>query len=204
MNPQVPCFMEDVVHIPMFPLSILPLPGEWVPLHIFEPRYRQLLEDASAKDVSFGIYLSHHMNLARIGSLVRLESILKQYPGGESDIIVRCQDTFDTEKLQRTFDTDKLYPGGYVRYHHVDAARRPSTILYDIFMLYMQRRNITRQIAPFSIYHIAQELSLDLRDRYKFLQLPESRQEMFLQNRIHYQEQLLEEEEKSKDLYHLN
>jgi hypothetical protein len=68
----------------------------------------------------------------------------------------------------------------------------------------MQRRNITRQVAPFSIYHIAQELSLDLRDRYKFLQLPESRQETFLQNRIRYQEQLLEEEEKSKDFYHLN
>ncbi|MCD9018527.1 LON peptidase substrate-binding domain-containing protein [Parachryseolinea silvisoli] len=196
--------MEDVIHIPMFPLSILPLPGEWVPLHIFEPRYRQLLEDASAEDVSFGIYLSHHMNLARIGSLVRLESVLKQYPGGESDIIVRCLDTFETDKLQRTFDSNKLYPGGYVRYHHIDTARQPSTILYDLFTLYMQRRNITRQVAPFSIYHIAQELSLDLRDRYKFLQLAESRQETFLQNRIRYQEQLLEEEEKSKDFYHLN
>jgi len=196
--------MEDVIHIPMFPLSILPLPGEWVPLHIFEPRYRQLLEDASAEDVTFGIYLSHHMNLAKIGSLVRLESVLKQYPGGESDIIVRCLDTFETDKLQRTFDKSKLYPGGYVRYHHIDAARRPSAILYDLFTVYMQRRNITRQTAPFSIYHIAQELSLDLRDRYKFLQLAESRQETFLQNRIRYQEQLLEEEEKSKDFYHLN
>jgi hypothetical protein len=196
--------MEDVIHIPMFPLSILPLPGEWVPLHIFEPRYRQLLEDASVEDVTFGIYLSHHMNLAKIGSLVRLESVLKQYPGGESDIIIRCLDTFQTDKLQRTFDKSKLYPGGYVRYHHIDAARRPSTILYDLFTVYMQRRNITRQTAPFSIYHIAQELSLDLRDRYKFLQLAESRQETFLQNRIRYQEQLLEEEEKSKDFYHLN
>ena len=37
--------MQEVKKIPIFPLSILPLPKEIVPLHIFEPRYRQLLQD---------------------------------------------------------------------------------------------------------------------------------------------------------------
>jgi len=62
----------DTVKIPMFPLSIFPLPGELVPLHIFEPRYRQLLQDAESRDISFGIYLNHLANTDKLGSLVKL------------------------------------------------------------------------------------------------------------------------------------
>ena len=80
--------MADVIHIPMFPLGILPLPGELVPLHIFEPRYKQLLHDAETDDISFGIYFSHEVNAEKIGSLMKLETIIKRYPAGEADIIV--------------------------------------------------------------------------------------------------------------------
>jgi Lon protease-like protein len=50
--------MDQFTTIPMFPLAILPLPGELVPLHIFEPRYKQLLQDAENSDISFGIFLT--------------------------------------------------------------------------------------------------------------------------------------------------
>ncbi len=76
--------------IPMFPLSIFPLPGEMIPLHIFEPRYRQLLEDAEVKDIAFGIYYNQASNTEKLGSLVKLESVIKRYQTGESDIIVKC------------------------------------------------------------------------------------------------------------------
>jgi Lon protease-like protein len=69
--------MNDVVKIPMFPLSIFSLPGEIIPLHIFEPRYRQLLEDAEANDMAFGIYFNHVSNSEKLGSLVKLESVIK-------------------------------------------------------------------------------------------------------------------------------
>src|SRR3954463_123054 len=111
--------MADNVRIPMFPLSIFPLPAELVPLHIFEPRYRQLLIDAEERDMTFGIYFNHTMNAEKLGSLVKLESIIKRYDGGESDIIVKCQDLFRMETLFRTFK-DKLYPGGEVDCLHVD------------------------------------------------------------------------------------
>ncbi|HEU5291530.1 MAG TPA: LON peptidase substrate-binding domain-containing protein, partial [Cyclobacteriaceae bacterium] len=96
--------------IPMFPLSLLPLPGELVPLHIFEPRYRQLLQDAEADDISFGIFFTNTINLEKIGSLMKLESVIKRYPTGEADIVVKCIDTFTMDKLYRTFKS-KLYPG---------------------------------------------------------------------------------------------
>jgi len=62
--------MAEFLKIPMFPLSIFPMPGEMVPLHIFEPRYKQLLHDAETKDISFGIYFNHVSNVEKIGSLV--------------------------------------------------------------------------------------------------------------------------------------
>jgi uncharacterized protein len=195
--------MDETVHIPMFPLAILPLPGELVPLHIFEPRYRQLLQDAETNDITFGIYFSHEINQVRLGSLMRLESIIKRYPGGESDIIVKCEDVFVMDKLALTYKT-KMYPGGDVRFHQVDVNKVPSVTLYELFLEYLKSRNINQYSTPFSIYQIACELNLDLVDRYKFLRSTDDRHDQFLLNRIRYQLHLLSSEARSKDVYHLN
>ncbi|AYB32128.1 LON peptidase substrate-binding domain-containing protein [Chryseolinea soli] len=195
--------MSEVAHIPVFPLSILPLPGELVPLHIFEPRYRQLLHDAEVNDVSFGIYFSHESNEQKIGSLMKLESIIKRYPGGETDIIVRCEDIFSLDMLLRTYKT-KLYPGGHVRFWNVEVNAFPDHELYDLFLHYLKLRNITQHFNVFNLFQVANELNLDLGDRYKFLTTPEDRREAFLLNRMKFQVHILEQEERSKDNFHLN
>jgi hypothetical protein len=195
--------MSEVAHIPVFPLSILPLPGELVPLHIFEPRYRQLLHDAEVNDVSFGIYFSHETNEQKIGSLMKLESIIKRYPGGETDIIVRCEDIFSLDTLLRTYKT-KLYPGGHVRFWNVEVNAFPDHELYDLFLHYLKLRNITQHFNVFNLFQVANELNLDLGDRYKFLTTPEDRREAFLLNRMKFQVHILEQEQRSKDNFHLN
>jgi hypothetical protein len=187
----------------MFPLSILPLPGELVPLHIFEPRYRQLLQEAEASDISFGIFFNHVINSEKIGSLVKLESVIKRYPSGESDIIVKCNDIFTMDTLYRTFKS-KLYPGGDVNFWNVDLHELASLKLEELFLEYLAKRNITRQQAIFSTYAMAQELNLELNDRYTFLLGDEQKREAFLLQRIKYQMHILQHEEKSKDVFHLN
>ncbi len=195
--------MSDVVHIPMFPLALLPLPGELVPLHIFEPRYRQLLQDAEINDIQFGIYFSHETNEQKIGALVKLESVIKRYPGGEADIIVKCEDIFNLNLLLRTFRS-KQYPGGDVRFWHIEQNIFPGHDLYDLFLAYLKLRNISRHLTVFNLYQIANELSLDLSDRYKFLTSTEDKRELFILNRIKFQMHILQQEEKSKDNYYLN
>jgi hypothetical protein len=187
----------------MFPLAILPLPDELVPLHIFEPRYKQLLNDAETLDIRFGIYCSHVINEEKIGSLVRLERIIKRYAGGECDIIVKCEDVFHLHMLLRTFK-DKMYPGGDVQRWHVEAQKFPGAELYEIFLEYLNLRNIKSTGAVYTIYQVAHELMLDVHDRYKFLFQSEPKKETFLLNRVRYQIDLLKREDKSKDLYHLN
>lgn len=195
--------MSDVVHIPMFPLSILPLPGELVPLHIFEPRYRQLLQDAEINDISFGIYFNHESNEQKIGSLMKLESVIKRYPGGEADIIVKCLDIFNMNVLLRTYRS-KMYPGGDVRFWNVEKNTFPGPELFELFLTYLKQRNINRHQTVFNIFEIANELSLDITDRYKLLTAVEDKREPFILNRVRFQMHILEREEKSKDSYHLN
>lgn len=195
--------MADHVRIPMFPLTIFPLPGELVPLHIFEPRYRQLLVDAEERDISFGIYFNHTINTEKLGSLVKLESVIKRYDGGESDIIVKCLDLFRMETLFRTYK-DKLYPGGEVEYWHTDLQKPITTKLHAEFEEFMRILKITKIPSPCSIFHVANELSLDLEDKIKFVSAEDDKRENFLSTRLKFQKHLLSQAEKSKDVFHLN
>lgn len=194
--------MPEPVNIPMFPLTLLPVPGELVPLHIFEPRYRQLLSDCETSDICFGIFCNHDLNKEKVGSLMKLESVIKRYPTGESDIIVRCVDVFSMHKLYRNFPS-KMYPGGDVVLKKVDAAEIPSIELYELFIIYQQRRNL-KNFGTSTIYQIAQELSLDLFERYKFLTASPDKQQALLINQLKFQMHVLLQEEKSKDVFHLN
>jgi uncharacterized protein len=189
--------------IPMFPLTILPLPGELVPLHIFEPRYRELLLDAETDDIKFGIHFNHAINIERVGSLMKLESVIKKYPGGESDIIVKCHDVFTMDKMFRSYKS-KQYPAGDVNFWSTSIHDPISSKLDDFFRDYLSRRNIIRQQSSFNPYSIAVELNLDVNDRYDFLLTDGNSRESFLIQRIRYQLHLLDQEERSRDVFHLN
>lgn len=189
--------------IPMFPLTILPLPGELVPLHIFEPRYRELLADAEADDIKFGIYFNHAINTERIGSLMKLESIIRKHETGESDIIVKCYDAFTMDKMYRSYRS-KQYPAGDVSLWRTNQHEPIGSKLEDFFKEYLLKRNIVRPESFFNAYSVALELNLDINDRYDFMLTDAKSREAFLIQRIRYQLHLLNQEERSKDVFHLN
>ena len=195
--------MAETLLIPMFPLSMLPLPGELVPLHVFEPRYKQLLVDVETNDVSFGIFCTHECNREKLGALMKLESVIKRYPEGESDIILRCIDIFSMEKLLRTYKS-KLYPGGEIRNWKMNPDAMPGVELYELFLIYQGKRNINRHFTAFTLYQVATELNLDLSDRYKFITQSTDKKEGFLINQIKFQLHVIRQEESSKDVFHLN
>ncbi|HMV09208.1 MAG TPA: hypothetical protein PKL56_20010 [Cyclobacteriaceae bacterium] len=189
--------------IPMFPLTILPLPGELVPLHIFEPRYRELLDDAEAEDIKFGIYFNHAINTQRVGSLMKLERIIKKYETGESDIIVKCYDAFTMDKMYRSYRS-KQYSAGDVNFWKTNQHEPISEKLDALFREYLLKRNIVRPESFFNAYAVAIELNLDVNDRYDFMLTEGKAQESFLIQRIRYQLHLFAQEERSKDVFHLN
>jgi len=194
--------MSELIKIPMFPLSIFPLPGELVPLHIFEPRYKQLLQEAETKDIGFGIYFNHPLNDHKFGSWVKLESVIKRYAGGESDIIVKCLDLFTMSTLSRTF-RDKLYPGGDV--HMMEVRFEPLTqiALLEKYNAFAQFMNIKSTALP-NAWQVANDLNLDFASRLKLVSLDEAKRLTYLISQLSYQLELQQHAEKSKDVFHLN
>lgn len=195
--------MPQSVLMPMFPLALLPLPGELVPLHIFEPRYREMLKEAEALDISFGIYFSHEINKEKLGSLMKLESILKKYPGGESDIVVKCVDIFSLDTLYRTF-RNKPYPGGDIFQWNIEMEALPGYELSELFYQYRTLRNSNQRLTHYTLFQIANEASLDFSDRYKFLNSTADKRQQILINRLKYLIHALKLELKSRDIFHLN
>lgn len=194
---------SQVKRIPLFPLNILPLPGELTPLHIFEPRYRQLLFDAESKDISFGIYYNHPGNEKKYGALVKLESVIKRYQSGESDIIVKCLDVFNLQSMTKTF-RDKMYPGGEVIPWNADLQKPVDPDLLLEFVEYMALLKMYHHPSSCSVYHIANELNLEIREKLRFLDTPTDKQEKFLLSSLFYQKKIFTAVENSKDVFHLN
>ena len=78
--------MNDRQTVPLFPLGLVQFPGALTPLHIFEQRYRQMLDDVQDGDKTFGIVYRQANGLAEVGSLVHV-AIARQLPDGRSNIL---------------------------------------------------------------------------------------------------------------------
>jgi Lon protease-like protein len=75
--------------LPAFPLSIVLLPGEIVPLHIFEPRYRELTSRCEERDEPFAIALEDGSGRRTVACTARIVEVTQRYADGRFDILVR-------------------------------------------------------------------------------------------------------------------
>jgi Lon protease-like protein len=73
--------------IPLFPLNVVLLPGAELPLHIFEPRYREMVKNCLEEKSEFGMLLSLPKGLARVGCTAEILEVTKRYPDGRMDIL---------------------------------------------------------------------------------------------------------------------
>ncbi|QSE95988.1 LON peptidase substrate-binding domain-containing protein [Fulvivirga lutea] len=195
--------MSEERIIPIFPLNILPLPTELIPLHIFEPRYRQLLQDMESEDIEFGILYAAPINADRVGALVKLESILKRYSTGESDIVVKCNGTFILDKYYKHFK-DKQYAGGRIITIDAPSSDYASDELKNAYREYQEVAESSYDSAV-TIHDIANSLNLENSDRLKYLRLiAKEKKERFLKERLRFDKYILEQERKYKNSFTLN
>ncbi|MEP7106336.1 MAG: LON peptidase substrate-binding domain-containing protein [Ferruginibacter sp.] len=101
--------------IPIFPLAIVVYPGEELNLHIFEPRYKQLIIDNKEGKKPFGIPAVINNKVSEMGTLMELVEITKVYDNGEMDIRTRGIKVFRILELVKSIP-DKLYSGAIVNY----------------------------------------------------------------------------------------
>ncbi len=91
--------------LPIFPLDLVLLPGIPLPLHIFEPRYKEMIAECLAQKKPFGIVRASSEGVADIGCTAEIVSVTKQYDDGRMDILTRGVDRFEVLQVngERSF-----------------------------------------------------------------------------------------------------
>ena len=87
--------------IPLFPLNMVVLPFEKVPLHIFEPRYKKMISESIKNNSPFGIVLNNNGSVDSVGCTLNVTKVIKHYEGGEYDLIAtgkKCFQIIDKSK----------------------------------------------------------------------------------------------------------
>jgi Lon protease-like protein len=99
--------------LPLFPLDIVVYPGQELNLHVFEPRYKQLIAECAAAGKTFGIPTLNRDTLNEFGTEVEILEVTKIYEGGEMDIKTRGVKIFRILEVLKQVP-DKLYPAAVV------------------------------------------------------------------------------------------
>jgi Lon protease-like protein len=97
---------------PLFPLGLVALPHELVPLHIFEPRYRTMVEECLEREKEFGIVWAGDEGLRPVGCAVEIAEVLERMDDGRMNILTRGTRPFRVVEHQ----DDLPYPAGTIEF----------------------------------------------------------------------------------------
>ena len=91
--------MKDVTIIPIFPLKLVLIPETTLALHIFEPKYKEMIKYCIDEQLEFGIINSDGNEIEKVGCTARLSEVVKTYEDGRMDILTRGHQRFKVNDL---------------------------------------------------------------------------------------------------------
>lgn len=163
--------------IPIFPLDIVVYPGEALNLHIFEPRYKQLIKECIEEEKRFGIPCVIDKKVQEYGTSIEVTELVKEYETGEMDIRVKGKDVFRVLEVVKELP-EKLYSGAIVSYPHNTTEQQDSQIAELILkevkrfyeLLNVEDKFPAEQLDVIS-YRIAHFIGMSMQQEYEMLQL---------------------------------
>ena len=167
--------------IPIFPLNVVVYPGEELNLHIFEPRYKQLITECSEQKKAFGIPTVINSKLQDHGTLVQIIEMCKVYDNGEMDIKTVGLQVFRILELIKEVP-DKLYSGAIVTYPDNLEEGKPALMqkvmagIHDLHRLLKVNKEYKKTDEQIKTYDIAHHVGLSLQQEYELLGLFDERQ----------------------------
>ncbi|MFY7899454.1 MAG: LON peptidase substrate-binding domain-containing protein [Chitinophagaceae bacterium] len=162
--------------IPIFPLGIVVFPGEVLHLHIFEPRYIQLIHQSIAESKPFGIPTVINNAMTDKGTLVQVTEIAKEYDNGKMDIKVKGNQVFTILEVMKTLP-DKLYSGAIVHYPDNSFDASPSLLqkvleqVRQLHRLLNIQKDFKKPDQTLLSYDIAHHAGLSVSEEYEVLNL---------------------------------
>jgi len=119
--------------LPLFPLQLVVFPRTQLPLHIFEERYKEMINEAIAEKTEFGVVLAKNDGIVNAGCTVLVDKVLTTYPDGRLDIVTRGARRFEILSL----DQDEPYLRGEVEFFDdEDLSVVPEELRFEVLTHY--------------------------------------------------------------------
>lgn len=165
------------MEIPFFPLSMIPFPKEEVNLHVFEPRYKQLVNDCLRTDTSFG--MPYHINdqLQKMGTELRITEVANRYEDGRMDIRTEAIRTFRVLSFENPW-RNRLYAGGDVVFNErpmddsTPAERRALVQRVNTLMELLKVNLRLEEEGEFLLSRIIHKIGLEPSEELVLVQIP--------------------------------
>ncbi len=167
--------------IPIFPLSIVVYPGEDLNLHIFEPRYKELIRECHEAKKPFGIPTVIEKKLQDYGTVVEITELSKLHDNGEMDIKTKGITVFRILEIIKEVP-DKLYSGAIVNYPDNPDKGNPVVMdkimnsTRDLHRLLKVSKEFKKEDREMNTYDVAHHIGLSLEEEYELLCLLDERQ----------------------------
>lgn len=167
--------------IPIFPLGIVVYPGENLNLHIFEPRYKQLISECHTAKRPFGIPTVIDSRLQEYGSLVEISELTRVHENGEMDIKTKGIKIFRILEVIKEVP-DKLYSGAIVTYPdnyesgNPEVMRKVMSGIRELHQLLKVSKDFIKEDDKIKSYDVAHHIGLSLEEEYELLGLFDERQ----------------------------
>jgi ATP-dependent Lon protease len=179
-------------HIPLFPLTVVLLPGMTLPLHIFEPRYKRMMKTVIDEEIPFGVVLARESGIATVGCTAIVREVARTYPDGRMDIVTTGESAYRVRAVHK----DKDYLEATVELMAEDLQPGPSAAATELLTLFTDCHLLLHGSPPGEIdsndqddgllsYRIAGELPLELETLQELLEMRvEAERRLKLINRL--------------------
>lgn len=175
----IPCviifaFAPMTNFIPIFPLNIVLYPGEELNLHIFEPKYKQLISECLETKKPFGIPTVIKNKVSEMGTLVEIAELKRLYDNGEMDIKTRGLSVFRILEVVKQIP-DKLYQGAIVNYpdQYGNGSRQLMKKVLQAIRQLHKLLKVTKEFgkpdSDLQSYDVAHHAGLSLEQEYELL-----------------------------------
>jgi Lon protease-like protein len=160
--------------LPLFPLDVVLFPGVPLPLHIFEPRYKEMIGECRANQAPFGVVRALENGIAEIGCTAEIVTITKEYSDGRLDLVSEGRQRFEILQVdqERAFlRAEVLFLPDEPATPAPDLTKRAIELHRDILNLAGAVQDLSGTDESVISFHLAGSLPLDLDFKQKLLSM---------------------------------
>ena len=160
--------------LPLFPLDVVLFPGTPLPLHIFEPRYKEMIAECLALHRTFGVVRAVEQGLAEVGCTAEIVTVVKEYPDGRLDLVTEGRKRFELVRVnqERSFlQAEVLMIDDEHGAPAQEDTSRAVQLHSELLAIAGAKQDLSAADPSFLSFYLAGSLPLDLDFKQKLLSL---------------------------------